>query len=140
MLDGKEINETAKRFLMNWKASKDARRRQRKQRYFLEGGTSSDLISCSSNALSSVPSLPPIQGPPNADVGYVINPGMNPLIYDGVVPGGHHSVALPRVTKPLAAIMQARAPNSTLFNRKPADDVPQSRYKHQIFSWNLHVM
>ncbi|CAH3194786.1 unnamed protein product, partial [Porites evermanni] len=31
MLDGKEINETAKRFLMNWKASRDARRRQRRQ-------------------------------------------------------------------------------------------------------------
>ncbi|EDO47417.1 predicted protein, partial [Nematostella vectensis] len=31
MLDGKEINATAKRFLMNWKANKDARKRQRKQ-------------------------------------------------------------------------------------------------------------
>ena len=125
MLDGKEINETAKRFLMNWKASRDARRRQRKQLHFLEGGISSDFVSSSSNALSSIPSLPPIQGPP--DGGYVINPGMNPLIYDGV-PGGPHSVALPRSTKPLAAIMQARAPNSTLLNRKPADDVSQSRY------------
>lgn len=127
MLDGKEINETAKRFLMNWKASRDARRRQRKQMHFLEGGTSSDFIAGSSNALSSIPSLPPIQGP--SDGGYVINPGMNPLIYDGVVPGGPHSVALPRGTKPLAAIMQARAPNSTLLNRKPADDMSQSRYE-----------
>jgi len=125
---------------MNWKASKDARRRQRRQLHFLEGGTSSDLISRSSNALSGVPSLPPIQGPPNADVGYVINPGINPLINDGVVPGGSHSVALPRATKPLAAIMQTRAPNSSLFNRKPADDLSQSRYKHQIFSSNLHVI
>lgn len=119
MLDGKEINETAKRFLMNWKASRDARRRQRKQMHFLEGGTSSDFISGSSNALSSIPSLPPIQGPPD---------GMNPLMFDSVLPGGPHSMALPRGTKSLAAIMQARAPNSTLLNRKPADDVSQSRY------------
>ena len=130
MLDGKEINETAKRFLMNWKASRDARRRQRKQLHFLEGGTSSDFISSSSNALSSIPSLPPV-----ADGGYMINPGMNPLI----VPGGPHSVALPRGTKPLAAIMQARAPNSTLLNRKPADDVSQSRYEHQTFRYNLYI-
>lgn len=128
MLDAKEINETAKRFLMNWKASRDARRRQRKQLHFLEGGTSSDFISSSSNTLSSIPSLPPIHGPPITDGGYMINPGMNPLIYDGGVPGGPHSVALPRGTKPLAAIMQARAPNSTLLNRKPADDMSQSRF------------
>ena len=73
----------------------------------------------------------------------MINPGMNPLIYDGGVPGGPHSVALPRGTKPLAAIMQARAPNSTLLNRKPADDMSQSRYEHQTFRKNLyrvHVM
>lgn len=126
MLDGKEINDTAKRFLMNWKASRDARRRQRKQLHFLEGGTSSNFISGSSNALSSIPSLPPIQGMP--DGGYMINPGMNPLLYDGVVPGGPHSVALPRGTRPLAAIMQARAPNSTLLNRKPTEDMSQSRY------------
>lgn len=125
MLDGKEINETAKRFLMNWKASRDARRRQRKQLHFLEGGTS-NFISSSSNALSSIPSLPPIQGPPNADGGYMINPGVNPLLYDGVVTGPQ-SLALPRGTKPFAAIMQARAPNSTLLNRKPAEDVSQSR-------------
>lgn len=123
MLDGKEINETAKRFLMNWKANRDARRQQRKQLHFLEGGTASDFISSSSNALSSIPLLPPI-----TDGGYVINPGMNPLIYDGNAPGGPHSVALPRGTKPLAAIMQARAPNSTLLNRKPADDMSQSRF------------
>ena len=128
MLDGKEINETAKRFLMNWKASRDARRRQKKQLHFLEGGTSSNIISGSSNALSSVPSLPPIQGPPNLEAGYMINPGMNPVLYDGVVPGGPHSLVLPRGTKPLAAIMQARAPNSTLLNRKPTEDVSQSRY------------
>ena len=134
MLDGREINATAKQFLMNWKASRDARRRQRKQLHFLEGGTSSDFASSSSNALSSIPSLPPIQGPSNTDVGYTINPGMNPLIYDGVVPGGPHSVALSRGTKPLAAIMQARVPNSTLLNRKPADDASQSRYEHQTFS------
>lgn len=126
MLDGKEINDTAKRFLMNWKASRDARRRQRKQLHFLEGGTSSNFISGSSNALSSIPSLPPIQGMP--DGGYLINPGMNPLLYDGAVPGGPHSVALPRGAKPLAAIMQARAPNSTLLNRKPTEDMSQSRY------------
>ena len=135
MLDGKEINETAKRFLMNWKANRDARRQQRKQLHFLEGGTASDFISSSSNALSSIPLLPPI-----TDGGYVINPGMNPLIYDGNAPGGPHSVALPRGTKPLAAIMQARAPNSTLLNRKPADDMSQSRYEHQTFCKILHVM
>lgn len=135
MLDGKEINETAKRFLLNWKASRDARRRQRKQLHFLEGGTSSDFISSSSNALSSIPSLPPI-----ADGGYTINPGMNPLIYDGIAPGGPHSVALPRGTKPLAAIMQARAPNSTLLNRKPADDMSQSRYEHQTFCKNIIIL
>ena len=124
MLDGKEINETAKRFLMNWKASRDARRRQRKQLHFLEGGTSSNFISGSSNALSSIPSLPPIQGPPNPDGGYT----MNHLMYEGVSPGGLHSVVLPRGAKPLAAIVQARAPNSTLLNRKPVEDVSQARY------------
>lgn len=121
MLDGKEINETAKRFLMNWKASRDARRRQRRQLNFLEGGTSTNFISGSSNALTSIPSLPPLAGPQN--------PGLNPAIYEGV---GHgvpaHSVALPRGTKPLAAIVQARAPNSTLLNRKPVEDISQSRY------------
>lgn len=133
MLDGKEINETAKRFLMNWKASRDARRRQRKQLHFLEGGTSSNFISGSSNALSSIPSLPPIQGPPNPEGGYMINPGMNSFVYDGVLPAGPHSVALPRGTKPLAAIVQARAPNSTLLNRKPMDDMSQSRYGEVTF-------
>lgn len=124
MLDGKEINETAKRFLMNWKASRDARRRQRQQLHFLEGGTSSNFISGSSNALSSIPSLPPIQGPPNPDGGYT----MNHLMYEGVSPGGLHSVVLPRGAKPLAAIVQARAPNSTLLNRKPVEDVSQARF------------
>ena len=129
MLDGKEINETAKRFLMNWKASRDARRRQRKQLHFLEGGSSSNFISGSSNALSSIPSLPPIQAPPNSDGRHVFHSGMNPLLYDGTISGDSH-VGLPRGTKSLAAIMQARAPNSTLLNRKPAEDVSQSRYWH----------
>ena len=132
MLDGKEINETAKRFLMNWKASRDARRRQRKQIHYLEGGTSSNYISGSSNILSSIPSLPPIQGPPNPDGGYIINPGMNPVLLDGAVSGGPHSVVLPRGTKPLAAIMQARVPNSTLLNKKSTEDVSQSRYTTEI--------
>ena len=121
MLDGKEINETAKRFLMNWKASRDARRRQRRQLNFLEGGTSTNFISGSSNALTSIPSLPPLPGPQN--------PGFNPVIYEGVGQGvPAHSVTLPRGTKPLAAIVQARAPNSTLLNRKPVEDISQSRY------------
>ena len=115
MLDGKEINETAKRFLMNWKASRDARRRQRRQLNFLEGGTSTNFISGSSNALTSIPSLPPLPGSQN--------PGLNPVIYEGV---GHG--VLPKGTKPLAAIVQARAPNSTLLNRKPVEDISQSRY------------
>ena len=115
MLDGKEINETAKRFLMNWKASRDARRRQRRQLNFLEGGTSTNFISGSSNALTSIPSLPPLPGSQN--------PGLNPVIYEGVGQG-----VLPRGTKPLAAIVQARAPNSTLLNRKPVEDISQSRY------------
>lgn len=129
MLDGKEINETAKRFLINWRASRDARRRQRKQLHFLEGGTSSNVnfISGSSNALSSIPSLPPIQAPPDSDRRHIFHPGMNALLYDGTVSGNSH-VGLPRGTKPLAAIMQARAPNSTLLNRKPAEDVSQSRF------------
>ncbi|PFX27342.1 protein phosphatase 1 regulatory subunit 42-like [Stylophora pistillata] len=127
MLDGKEINETAKRFLMNWKASRDARRRQRKQLHFLEGGAS-NLTSDSSNVLSNIPSLPPILGLPSADEGYMINPGVNPFLYEGVVAGGPQSLALPRGTKPFAAIMQARAPNSTLLNRKPVEDVSQSRF------------
>lgn len=129
MLDGKEINETAKRFLINWKASRDARRRQRKQLHFLEGGTSStvNFISGSSNVLSSIPSLPPIQAPPDSDGRHIFHPGMNALLYDGTVSGNSH-VGLPRGSKPLAAIMQARAPNSTLLNRKPAEDVSQSRY------------
>ena len=121
MLDGKEINETAKRFLMNWKASRDARRRQRRQLNFLEGGTSANFISGSSNALTSIPSLPPLPGPQN--------PRFNPVIYEGVGQGvPAHSVTLPRGTKPLAAIVQARAPNSTLLNRKPVEDISQSRY------------
>lgn len=115
MLDGKEINETAKRFLMNWKASRDARRRQRRQLNFLEGGTSTNFISGSSNALTSIPSLPPLPGSQN--------PGLNPVIYEGVGQG-----VLPRGTKPLAAIVQARAPNSTLLNRKPVEDISQSRF------------
>ena len=115
MLDGKEINETAKRFLMNWKASRDARRRQRRQLNFLEGGTSTNFISGSSNALTSIPSLPPLPGSQN--------PGLNPVIYEGVGQG-----VLPKGTKPLAAIVQARAPNSTLLNRKPVEDISQSRY------------
>lgn len=119
MLDGKEINETAKRFLMNWKASRDARRRQRRRFHMLEGGTS-NFISGSSNALSSVPSLPPIQAPQNSVE--------NAALYDGIITGIPHSDALPRSTRPLAAIMQARVPNSTLLNRKPAEDVAQSRF------------
>ena len=115
MLDGKEINETAKRFLMKWEASRDARRRQRRQLNFLEGGTSTNFISGSSNALTSIPSLPPLPGSQN--------PGLNPVIYEGVGQG-----VLPRGTKPLAAIVQARAPNSTLLNRKPVEDISQSRY------------
>ncbi|XP_029190871.2 protein phosphatase 1 regulatory subunit 42-like [Acropora muricata] len=113
-LDGKEINETAKRFLLNWKASRDARRQQRRQFHFLEGGTSSNLVSESSKAFSSIPSLPLIQG--------LVNPS-----YDNVI-GIPHSDALPRGTRPLAAIMQTRVPNSTLVNMKPVQDVSQSRF------------
>ena len=122
MLDGKEINETAKRFLLNWKASRDARRRQRRQFHFLEGGTSSNLVSESSKAFSSIPSLPLIQG--------LVNPG------NDNVTGIPHSDALPRGTRPLAAIMQARVPNSTLVNMKPVQDVSQSRY----FSLNMTIL
>lgn len=32
MLDGKEINEMSRQFLMNWQASKEARRQERQQR------------------------------------------------------------------------------------------------------------
>lgn len=106
---------------MNWKASRDARRRQRRQLNFLEGGTSTNFISGSSNALTSIPSLPLLPGSQN--------PGLNPVIYEGVGQGvPAHSVTLPRGTKPLAAIVQARAPNSTLLNRKPVEDISQSRY------------
>lgn len=112
---------------MNWKASRDARRRQRRQLNFLEGGTSSNFISGSSNALSGKPSLPPLPGPPN--------PGLNPLIYEGFGQGvPSYSVALPRGTKPLAAIVQARAPHSTLLNRKPVEDISQSRYATCIYT------
>lgn len=127
MLDGKEINETAKRFLLNWKASRDARRRQRRQFHFLEGGTSSNLVSESSKAFSSIPSLPLIQG--------LVNPSS-----DSNVTGIPQSDALPRGTRPLAAIMQARVPNSTLVNMKPVQDISQSRYCSLIMMFQLYLL
>ncbi|KAK3706343.1 hypothetical protein QZH41_018676, partial [Actinostola sp. cb2023] len=75
MLDGKEINETAKRFLINWKATKDARRKQKKQ-FQLEHPSSY-------NSLSTVPTLPALQGSTHSTMpgsGYFVDRSINPMI------------------------------------------------------------
>ena len=125
MLDGKEINETAKRFLMNWKASRDARRRQQKQQrhLYLEGAGSSNVISSGqlSSGLSSVPTLPAIQGPS----GYS---GVYPVLNGQEITNGMQGLALRTNSKSFMAIMQARAPHSTLLNKKPIEDISNSRF------------
>lgn len=120
MLDSKEINETSKRFLINWKASKDAARRKQKrqQQLYLEDATST-------NSPTSVPVLPAIQAPPYAGMGYMVNTGMNPLLRGADAP--ELAITIPRGAQHFATVMQGRVPNSTLLNRKPAEDVSKSR-------------
>lgn len=123
MLDGKEINETSKRFLINWKASKDAARRKQKrqQELYLEDVTSA-------NSLTTVPMLPAIQGPPYAGMGYMVNSGMNPVLRGAEAP--EMAVTIPRGAQQLAAVMQRRVPNSTMLNRTPADNFSKSRWEY----------
>ncbi|XP_046850156.1 protein phosphatase 1 regulatory subunit 42-like [Xenia sp. Carnegie-2017] len=62
MLDGKEISETTKRFLLNWKASRDARKRQLLQRQ--KRSQELEKATCSEPEMTSIyfqtvpPSLP----------------------------------------------------------------------------------
>lgn len=64
MLDGKEISETTKRFLLNWKANRDARKRQLLQRQ--KRAQELEKATCSEPEMTSIyfqtvpPSLPPL--------------------------------------------------------------------------------
>lgn len=123
MLDGKEINDTAKRFLINWKATKDARRKQKKQ---------FQLEHHSSNSLSNIPNLPALKGSSHSTIpvsGYMVD-GSNPMVR---LSGGMEASQpgyFARNQKTLTALVQARAPNSTLLRQRihHSELVSQSRY------------
>lgn len=136
MLDGKEINETAKQFLMNWKANREARRRQQKQQHqlYLEGAGSTNAVSSGqlSSGFSSVPTLPAIQGPPSHS-GYALNAGINPVFDGQELTASMQGLTLHKNSKGFMAVMQARAPHSTLLTKKPIEDISQSCFPN-IFS------
>lgn len=123
MLDGKEINDTAKRFLINWKATKDARRKQKRQ---------FQLEHASSNTISTVPTLPALQGSSHSSLpitGYKID-STNPMVRlsSGVDPP--HPSYFARNHKTVTALIQSRAPHSTLLRQRVHHSevaAPQSR-------------
>ncbi|XP_031559465.1 protein phosphatase 1 regulatory subunit 42-like [Actinia tenebrosa] len=123
MLDGKEINETARSFLMNWKANKDARRLHKRQ-YHLEAP--------SSNSLSTIPTLATLQGSFHSNQpgsGYLVEAGVSPLIRLAGPVEPSQATTFSRNTKTLAAMVQARAPNSTLLKQRgQAPDISMSRF------------
>lgn len=121
MLDGKEINDTARSFLMNWKANKDARRLQ-KRHYQLEAP--------SSNSLSTIPTLHTLQGSFHSNQpgsGYLVEAGVSPLIRLAGHVEPSQATTFNRNTKTIAMV-QARAPNSTLLRQRgQASDISMSR-------------
>ncbi|KXJ18282.1 Protein phosphatase 1 regulatory subunit 42 [Exaiptasia diaphana] len=120
MLDGKEINDTAKRFLINWKATKDARRKQKKQLQFEHP---------SSNSLSTVPTLPALKGSSHSTFpgsGYLTD-GVNSMVRlsAAVEPSPTGYFGNP---KTMTALVQARAPHSTLLRQRVHhSNISQSR-------------
>jgi len=123
MLDGKEINETAKRFLINWKATKDARRKQKKQ-FQLEHPSSY-------NSLSTVPTLPALQGSTHSTMpgsGYFVDRSINPMVRLAGHIEPSQAGYFAKNHKALKALVQARAPNSTLLRQRVHhSDFSQSR-------------
>lgn len=119
MLDGKEINDTAKRFLLNWKANKDARRRQKKQ---------FQLEPPSSNSLSTIPTLPALKGSSHSTLpssGYLSDTA-NPMVrLAGSMESNTIAGYFGQNHKTMTALVQARAPHSTLLRQRV--HYPQSR-------------
>lgn len=124
MLDGKEINETAKKFLINWKANKDARRKQKKQL---------QLEQPSINSLSTVPTLPALPGSTHSTLperSYFTD-NANPMVRLAGPVEPNQAGYFGKNHKALTALVQARAPHSTLLRQRGHhSDVSQSRYKN----------
>lgn len=111
MLDGKEINDTAKRFLVNWKANKDARRKQKRQ---------FQLEHTSSNTLSTIPTLPALKGSSHSSLpltGYKVD-SANPMVRLSSGMEAPPPSYFARNHKTMTALMQSRAPNSTLLRQR----------------------
>jgi len=131
MLDGKEVSATAKKFLMNWKANRDARRRLHKQQQLQieSGNTKINGMEAITHPLYTT----------SSSSGYVVNPGMNPEFHHGI-PGPNPLQPLPFPRKQLSVVLQARAPHSTLLRtRGNAEERAKLRFPN-IFSPPRRVM
>ena len=78
MLDGKEINETSRQFLINWQASKEARHQQRERRR-------RHVESLTMQTIDSQDTIEGLQLPPTAFSGKVLMASSNPSQFRAMI-------------------------------------------------------